>query len=264
MRRLLFLVSVFMLLCGAVDKKPYDTLMAFFNSTNGPHWFNHSHWGETYNCAGWYGVECDNSTIQNLNLPSNGLSGPITDVFDLMNPSSAVNLSSNKLTGSISNLSFHNIAVDLSFNRLTGTLGGPFYQIVLLNNNNLTGDVPENVGQEIDVLDLSFNQFTSLSGISILTYWVNISHNKLAGNLSCFWGSDMELQSLDLSYNQLSGALDFNQCVPSISTNLIFSNNMLSQIIDAPDPGNPCDFSNNPFQCPIPLWAISRCGAKCT
>ncbi|CAN6445992.1 unnamed protein product [Victoria cruziana] len=129
----------------------------------------------------WEGVTCHRDgknglVISQLDLASQGLKGYISDQINLLTNLVNLNLSLNSLTGSIPQGlgGSHSLAeVDLSSNALTGaipeSLGSSNLQVVLLNDNQLDGQVPErlySIGVHGGLIDLSSNK--GLCGVPTL------------------------------------------------------------------------------------------------
>ena len=85
LRLLLFFVC---LLLSADCTLQRDSLLAFYYATGGPSWT--TVWDtltEPCDAPLWYGIGCTASIVDGLNLPSNNLSGTLTDLQlpDLLN-----------------------------------------------------------------------------------------------------------------------------------------------------------------------------------
>lgn len=136
-----------------------------------------------------------------------------------------LNLSSNKLTGSLPAMVGHCAIIDLSNNMLSGDLSriqswGNYVEVIQLSSNSLTGNLPNQTSQ--------FLRLTSLE----------ISNNSLVGDLPPVLGTYPELTVIDLSLNQLNGTL-----LPSLFTltnlaNLNLSGNKFSGSIPLQEIGN--------------------------
>ncbi|KAJ9146080.1 hypothetical protein P3X46_028391 [Hevea brasiliensis] len=139
------------------------------------------------------------SSLQVLDLSRNNIFGSLPSHF---NPSSLVlvYLSYNRLQGSIKN-AFYGcsklITLDLSHNFLTGTIPEWICSLswlgyLFLNHNNLEGEIPKHFG-EIPP------EIGALSMIQVL----NLSHNCLIGPIPSTFSNLSEIESLDLSCNNL-------------------------------------------------------------
>eukprot|EP01060_Flectonema_neradi_P024738 TRINITY_DN33618_c0_g1_i1.p1 TRINITY_DN33618_c0_g1~~TRINITY_DN33618_c0_g1_i1.p1 ORF type:complete len:888 (+),score=167.09 TRINITY_DN33618_c0_g1_i1:76-2739(+) len=140
---------------------------------------------------------------------------------------------------------------------------------LVLNNNNLTGFIPESLVNlhNLQVLSLEENNLsgnipTTINTMTSLTK-IQLSSNKLSGvlpplspltNLKYFWATG----------NQFSGlAPDVSGCKALVVYNV--NNNMLTSITgDEVFNYENCDLSGNPFKCPIPPTAKTNCYATCT
>src|SRR5512145_1350866 len=66
--------------CNSVTGIPVtecQALVALYTSTNGPGWANHTGWAMTTTPCSWYGVQCDEGHVIQLNLYTNQLSGSL-------------------------------------------------------------------------------------------------------------------------------------------------------------------------------------------
>lgn len=170
--------------------------------------------------------------LQNLwfrKLPK--LSGSIpTAIFALTNLKS-VRLSWTNLSGPVpvgfaqlKNLTY----LDLSFNKLTGSIPPqlstlPKLEALHLDRNQLTGEIPDTFGNfpiSPDIY-LSHNQLTGLVPQSFAgsdPYRIDLSRNKLEGDISFFFGSKKRLETADFSRNNFK--FDFSK-VKQLPPNLI-------------------------------------------
>lgn len=132
-----------------------------------------------------------------------------------------LNISSNKLTGSLPTTVGQCAVVDLSNNMLSGDLSriqswGNHVEVIQLSSNSLTGTLS--------------NKSSQLLRLTLL----NISNNSLEGVLPNLLGTYPELEVIDLSQNQLNGP------VPST----LFHSLKLTDL----------NLSGNNFTGPIPLY----------
>ncbi|WZZ66568.1 hypothetical protein YC2023_077938 [Brassica napus] len=137
------------------------------------------------------------------------LSGPIPSTF--ANLVSLTELRLGEISNSRSSLQFIRNMKSLS--------------VLVLRNNNLTGTIPSNIADYLQLrqLDLSFNNLTgqippSLFNSSQLTH-LFLGNNKLSGSLPIQKSSS--LSNLDVSYNDLTGNLPSWVRLPNLQLNLI-------------------------------------------
>ncbi|KXS08928.1 RNI-like protein [Gonapodya prolifera JEL478] len=153
-------------------------------------------------------------TLYTLNLSRNHLTGTIPYLQNAPG-SSILDLSDNNLTGVIPKLGEGFTTVNLSHNSLTGPVPASVYgsylenlEILDLSNNQLSGTISA-YSKSLSILNLSRNQLTGSIPTWTPEYFQNItldlSHNQFSGNVKDLT-SFSELQLVDLSYNQLSGA----------------------------------------------------------
>ncbi|KAI8531944.1 hypothetical protein RHMOL_Rhmol11G0175100 [Rhododendron molle] len=159
-------------------------------------------WGGPDPCgSSWVGIQCNNSRITSIILPSMGLSG--------------------KLTGDIAQLSE--------------------LQMLALISCGFSGPIPDTIGslQQLYYLDLNSNRFSgsipsSIGNLSNL-YWLDLWNNTLSGNIPVSSGTTPGLDMLvntkhfHFGNNQLSGAIPsslFNSSMKLI--HVLFENNHFS------------------------------------
>jgi Leucine-rich repeat (LRR) protein len=130
------------------------------------------------------GVSC-NAQLQvtALFLPNYGVTGKLPSELAHLPSLKLLGLSDNAIAGSLPD-AFSNRLLDLVY--------------VNLNNNTLTGTVPEYVGDwaDLQVLGLGFNQLTGSIPVSV--------------------GTASKLKTLSLSHNALTGSLDFTRHLPNL------------------------------------------------
>lgn len=130
--------------------------------------------------------------LSELDLSLNQLEGTVGSITS--ENLKKLNLSFNKLSGSLPAKVGHCSIIDLSNNMLSGNLSriqswGNYIEVVQLSSNFLTGNLPNQTSQ--------FLRLTSLK----------ISKNMLVGALPTVVGTYPELKEIDLSLNQLNGLL---------------------------------------------------------
>ncbi|CAN8247037.1 unnamed protein product [Cochlearia groenlandica] len=182
----------------------------------------------------------ESSTIlSELDLSLNQLEGPVGTITS--STLKKLNLSSNRLSGSLPLKVGHCAIIDLSNNNISGDLSriqswGDYVEIIRLNSNSLTGTLPGETSQ--------FLRLTSLEA----------ANNSLQGVLPFMLGTYPELKGIDLSHNHLNGFLPGNLFMSEKLTDLNLSNNNLSGSLplqDASTAGNlsltNVDLSHNSF-----------------
>ncbi|CAO2838463.1 unnamed protein product [Amaranthus hypochondriacus] len=161
------------------------------------------------------------SKIDTVDLSNNSFSGSLLTSLCYLRNLSLLNLKQNQLSdlipdcwGQESSL----FVVDLSFNKLSGsipmTLGQLSLSYLKLNNNSIEGKIPKtmNVISEMVILDLGENKLTgkipkwdgeSCSNLNI----VRLRENNFEGSIPSQFCSLPNLQILDLSNNNLTGSI---------------------------------------------------------
>ena len=240
-RHLFIGIVVFLSFCGltvrhgqaAISADERAALIALYNSTDGDNWTNNSGWKEPpldadgFAMPGmentWFGVTTGsgNTTVTQINLRNNQLTGSIPPEIGNLSNLQALSLHRNQVSGDIpaelgnlANLQ----AIILEFNELTGTipteLGNLASLINLdLQNNQLTGNIPAELGNliSLEALDLRQNQLTGNIPIAIgslpnLTGLI-LGQNKLTGAIPAELGGLLSLVYLFLNDNELRGRI---------------------------------------------------------
>ncbi|WRX27130.1 Protein kinase domain - like 10 [Theobroma cacao] len=210
--RLLFLLLpsfLYISPCSAAcNQDDHDSLLAFYsNLTLSPS--SPLNWSPSKDCCSWEGIDCDTSSdddrVTQLWLPSRGLSGHLSPSLVNLTRLTHLNLSRNRMSGSLPTGFFSSLnqlkVLDLSFNSLNGQLPLDFFSD---NNNNLS---------PIEAVDLSSNRFSGtiqsnsfLQAARNLTIF-NVSNNTFTGQVPSSICLNTSLTLLDLSYNKLNGEI---------------------------------------------------------
>ncbi|KAK3121834.1 hypothetical protein QOZ80_8BG0661540 [Eleusine coracana subsp. coracana] len=232
---------------------------------------------------------CKNLTYIDLN--HNSLSGNIPASFGRCTDITDINWSENKLFGEIpsevgklvnlrrlnlSHNSLHGLlpvqisncsklySLDLSFNSLNGsaltTLSNlKFMSYLRLQENKFSGGLPDSLSQLDMLIELQMGGNilggtipSSIGSLQKLSVALNLSSNGLVGNIPPQLSNLVELQSLDLSLNNLTGGLDTLGSLQFLHA-LNISNNRFT----GPVPENllkflnstPSSFNGNPDLC---------------
>ncbi|KAL2642055.1 hypothetical protein R1flu_009642 [Riccia fluitans] len=156
------------------------------------------------------------SKLVSLGLSSNNLIGPIPEEFGQLERVRDLVLDNNQLTGEIPPFNL----TELSY--------------LWLGNNRLSGEIPLFILPNLIDLNLAFNHLTGSIPVSFYTTipnltFVDLSHNNLMGiNLSFKLQANSLLESLDLSYNKISGSFPWAVMQLKNLKVLSLANNFLS------------------------------------
>ncbi|KAL6654676.1 hypothetical protein ACP70R_008141 [Stipagrostis hirtigluma subsp. patula] len=180
--------------------------------------------------------------LSELYLQNNNLSGSIPPSLAGCKNLVMLNLSHNGFRGSIpfELLSIYSLSkgLDLSYNRLTGSVPSNIGDLINLgslymSNNQLSGEIPhrlgecvhlESIGLEVNFLQGSIpSSFISLRGITEL----DLSQNNLSGEIPNFLETFSTLQLLNLSFNNLEGAVPSGGAFSNSSKVFVQGNNNL-------------------------------------
>jgi Leucine-rich repeat (LRR) protein len=211
--------------CNGVTEIPAiecAALVALYNATDGPHWYERTGWLQTTTPCGWYGVSCVDGRVDTLWLHANRLSGTIPSEIGDLTALKSLQLDSNlalsgTIPASIGNLSQLS-TIYMPFDALTGPLPSSLNNLTHLADlnlsfNQLTGEIPDNLGNPaaLQSLSLAGNRFsgaipTWLGSLSRL-YHLDLSNNELSGAVPGALGGLAELRYLALTGNQLTGEI---------------------------------------------------------
>ena len=174
-----------------------EALEALYHATNGPGWTHRTNWLSTAPLGEWFGVATDGSRVIGLDLPRNGLRGPIPRELSQLANLERLDLGDNDLSGPIprelsqlANLEW----LDLHDNDLSGPIPRELSQLASLEwlgltRNRLSGPIPDALG--------------NLGNLQRLYLW----NNQLSGPIPDALANLANLRTLALSYNRLSGPI---------------------------------------------------------
>ena len=195
-------------------------LVALYNSTGGPQWFNT--WDLDQPLNEWYGVHLDSDgDVVALDLTSNNLTGVIPSEIGFLIELTSLKLSQNRLTGNLPEDVGNLVKLEelvLFSNELDQPLpdaltGLSLIKFVSFAGNRITGEVPADIGNmvSLEMLFLDQNRLTgtipeSFSALDKLEV-LDLHNNQLSGSIPEDIGDMDNLRELLLYDNQLSGEI---------------------------------------------------------
>ncbi|MCX6029703.1 MAG: fibronectin type III domain-containing protein [Chloroflexi bacterium] len=210
--------------CANVTEIPQGecaALVALYNSTNGPGWYDNTGWLQTTTPCSWKGISCAVGHLSQLNLQSNALDGPIPPELGNLTALQYLNLAGNQLSGAIPPELGNLTALQglyLGVNRFSGTIPSALgnlntLQHLDLSANYLSGAIPPELGNlhALIGLGLGGNQLSgaipSELGNLYALIGLSLGTNQLSGAIPPTLGDLSGLQRLFLAHNQLSGVI---------------------------------------------------------
>nr|POF00881.1 putative lrr receptor-like serine/threonine-protein kinase [Quercus suber] len=255
------------------DKEVLLNLKAFFEGNNQINRGKYSQWNkQSNNPCEWPGINCSTTTrtarVTSINLSDNEISGKLFGNFSLLTELSFLDLSRNTLSGVIPedlNRCRNLVHLNLSHNMLDGHLnltGLNKLEKLDISVNRICGKVQlslPTICDKLIVLNISGNNFTGVINGGFDTcqnlQFLDLSTNKLSGELrigferllefsasennfngtisSSMFGSNCNLQVLDLSENGFTGKIPAEMGSISSLQALYLGNNSFSN--DIPD-----------------------------
>ncbi|XP_020676577.2 uncharacterized protein LOC110095391 [Dendrobium catenatum] len=164
---------------------------------------------------------CMNLTL--INLSRNKLTGPIPPEIGNLRQLGVLNISYNNLNGQLPLEISHCkrlFILDLGFNSLSGSIPSSIANLTdlsqfILQDNQLSGGIPNFLSQlnHLTEVQLGGNVLggkipLSLGSLQSLNIALNLSSNRLIGEVPPQLANLKKIQSLDLSLNSLSGSLE--------------------------------------------------------
>ena len=171
-------------------------LEALYDATGGPGWTDSTNWKTSAPLGEWFGVTTDAAgRVTTLDLPGNGLTGPIPPALGRLANLESLALGFNELTGRIpgelgalTRLWQLHLAGNALIGPIPGELGNlASLEYLSLNANDLTGRIPGELGRLASLRELG------------------LAGNAMTGQIPAELGSLANLESLSLSGNDLTG-----------------------------------------------------------
>jgi hypothetical protein len=160
-----------------------NDLVNFYNATGGTSWTNRNGWqqgasGLDCDVCSWFGITCNaNNQVSRIQLSNNNLTGNLPSVITSFQFLELLDLSNNILSGGLPadlDLMDSLVLLDLSQNNLSGGLGSDFpfmdnIAVAYLGDNNFDGGLPLNIGNaDFNILHLQNNNLTGCIPASML------------------------------------------------------------------------------------------------
>ncbi|XP_031105379.1 tyrosine-sulfated glycopeptide receptor 1 [Ipomoea triloba] len=218
-----FLSSAVIICSGACNEIDHQALLSFslnISSSSSP-----LNWNNSGDCCDWEGVGCDgNGRVTRLWLPSRDLVGSISPAVANLTSLSQLNLSNNRLSGSLPDVFFSALnslqVIDLSYNRLTGEVASDerlpsSIHAVNLSSNHFNGTIQSSF----------FQPATSLASL-------NFSNNSFHGGIPSLCSISPVIMALDFSFNDLEGHIPhgFGECSRMVILRAGFNKNISGPI----------------------------------
>ncbi|KAL4598226.1 hypothetical protein ACB092_11G045600 [Castanea dentata] len=204
-----------------------------------------------------------------LDLSGNNFIGQLPDLSTNQTQVSSSNSSSKSRL--VSQIPSNLVYLSLSHNLLNGTIPSwlydiPSLQYLLLDNNQLTGQIDEFQHNSLNYLDLSNNNLhghlpVSIAKLVSLSY-LNISFNNISGPLESVMFSKLKtLQTVDLSHNPLLSFSTYSiveYTLPKLRDLHLSSCNIsdFPDFIKSMESLRELDLSNNHIKGNIPIWLL--------
>ncbi len=234
---------------GDIPAAQRNALLALYDSTNGAGWNNNANW---YGAAGtentWYGVTTDggNTTVLQLRLGSNNLSGPLPAAVGNLPDLTVLYLDRNSISGTIPT-QLGNLGSLTNLNLLNNSLSGSIpvelgsltsLTALTLAGNGLTGTVPDQLNNLTSLLYLYLNNNqlqSSLPDLGALTLLrrLYLDSNNFTSAVPTWIGSLSALQILRLGNNRFSGSIPSQLGNLGNLTNLLIHSNRLTGSLPA-------------------------------
>lgn len=219
-------------LAEQIPPREYETLVAFYNETNGSRWHHSSGWLDPA-AENWAGVIVDGVILRRdgvvirqghvtgLVLPVNNLEGFLPPQLDELSHLEALILWVNQLTGpippSLGNLQ-HLTDLDLSYNSLRGRIPAELgnltsLQYLALSGTPLMGPLPRELGNLAALKSLSMRNTlingslpSELGNLRNLQF-LDLNNSKFSGSIPPELGNLGELLYLDININRFTGEI---------------------------------------------------------
>lgn len=173
-------------------------LIALYNSTNGPDWYNNDNWLSDKPLYEWFGVRVDiNGRVTELNLITSSLKGSLPPELGELDQLKHLWIGPSQLSG----------VIPREFGRLTQL------RSLSLEGNDLTGPIPHEIGMlpRLQNLRLARNRLSgeippSIMSSETLSY-ISLEDNELTGLIPSEFAENSRIGSLRIYGNQLNSEI---------------------------------------------------------
>ena len=233
--------------------EPREALEALYTATGGQHWRVKHNWLTDAPLGSWYGIITDGQgRVTELNLPYNGLRGPIPLELAFLPRLKRLEVQGNQLSGPIPPTLANLVGLqhfNAASNRLTGMIPPELGRLTNLSylrvsSNNLEGPIPPELGKLANLTRLYLHNNRGLTGsipaelgnlVNLRSLW--LASNSLTGPIPPEIGNLVNLDSLYFSHNGLTGSLPPELGRLALLTYLHIEENRLTGMIP-PEIGN--------------------------
>ena len=229
---------------GVSPASDREALVALYNATDGPNWFNNTNWLSDEPLGEWHGISVGQAgRVVALDLSSNGLSGDLPEELGSLSSLRKLYLYYNELSGEIPSelgVLTRLRELDLHSNALSGEIPSELASItplreLYLHSNELSGEIPSELGSLplLRELDLYSNTLSGeippqLGNLSSLK-WLSLHDNQLRGSIPPEFGKLAKVEWMYLSGNSLNGEIpDELGELPRLSRLLVGGGNRLT------------------------------------
>ncbi|KAF7096849.1 hypothetical protein CFC21_098740 [Triticum aestivum] len=238
-----FLCSLPLSTCNETENDR-QALLCFKSRISGPAGVLASWRNTSLDVCDWHGITCSTVSpcrVIELDLKSEGISGPISPCVANLTSLARLQLSNNSFNGGIpSELGLLSRLRDLnlSMNTLEGNIPpslGSSHSLtyVDLGVNALTGVIPESLANSPSLLDISLQKNNLVGSIPVVTatsppiQYLDLSYNHISGKIPSSLGNLSSLIDLLLTENNLVGSIpDSLGHIPTLQVLALTANNL--------------------------------------
>ena len=231
-------------------------LLDLYNATGGPYyWYKKTGWGKNssmHHCE-WFGIHCyeNSSYIKMIDLPNNGLTGRLPNLWKIRNLQGICLQINTKMTGTISSMISSNMTrlrrLCLSYSGIYGKIPWDLIlqlrnlekiQLCCMNGKKLYGAIPQDIDRlpKIQVFSVSSNNIKGNLPLNIrnLTklWFLDLEYVKLNSGELWYFSNMSQLTYLHLTNCSLRGTIpnDFGKTHSNIVALRLYGNKLHGEI----------------------------------